>query len=68
VLGRFFLGNSRPQLTTAGDRAEFYQFFTFARALGLKEAEMRMIGWDLHAAQQTIAMLDRETGKSSNER
>ena len=24
---------------------------------------MRMIGCDLHAAQQTIAMLDRETGE-----
>jgi transposase len=29
----------------------------------LKEAEMRMIGCDLHAAQQTIPMLDRETGE-----
>src|SRR4029453_2922918 len=26
-------------------------------------AEMRMIGCDLHAAQQTIAMLNRETGE-----
>ena len=25
---------------------------------------MRMIGCDLHAAQQTIAMLDRETGET----
>jgi hypothetical protein len=32
-------------------------------ALGSKEAEMGMIGCDLHAAQQTIAMLDRETGE-----
>jgi hypothetical protein len=32
-------------------------------ALGSKEAEMKMIGCDLHAAQQTIAMLDRETGE-----
>jgi transposase len=32
-------------------------------ALGSKEAEMRMIGCDLHAAQQTIAMLDRDTGE-----
>jgi hypothetical protein len=31
-------------------------------ALGSKEAEMKIIGCDLHAAQQTIAMLDRETG------
>jgi transposase len=31
-------------------------------ALGLKEAEMRLIGCDLHAAQQSIAMLDCETG------
>jgi hypothetical protein len=30
-------------------------------ALGSKEAEMRMIGCDLHAAQQTIAMLDCAT-------
>jgi hypothetical protein len=32
-------------------------------ALGSKEAEMRIIGCDLHAAQQTIAMLNRETGE-----
>ena len=32
-------------------------------ALGSKEAEMKIIGCDLHAAQQTIAMLDRETGE-----
>src|SRR6266568_4227892 len=31
-------------------------------ALGLKEAEMRLIGCDLHARQQSIAMLDRDTG------
>jgi transposase len=28
----------------------------------LKEAEMRLIGCDLHASQQSIAMLDRDTG------
>src|SRR5262249_9212149 len=32
-------------------------------ALGLKEAEMRLIGCDLHAAKQTIAMLDADTGE-----
>src|SRR2546428_3167260 len=32
-------------------------------ALGLKEAEMRLIGCDLHASQQSIAMLDRDTGE-----
>jgi transposase len=32
-------------------------------ALGSKEAEMRIIGCDLHAAQQTIAMLDGDTGE-----
>jgi hypothetical protein len=31
-------------------------------ALGLKEAEMRLIGCDLHTSQQSIAMLDRDTG------
>jgi hypothetical protein len=31
--------------------------------LGLKEAEMRIIGCDLHARQQTIAMLDTDTGE-----
>jgi hypothetical protein len=31
-------------------------------ALGLKEAEMRLIGYDFHASQQSIAMLDRDTG------
>jgi hypothetical protein len=28
----------------------------------LKEAEMRLVGCDLHASQQSIAMLDRDTG------
>jgi transposase len=32
-------------------------------ALGSKEAEMRIIGCDLHTAKQTIAMLDRDTGE-----
>jgi transposase len=36
-------------------------------ALGSKEAEMRIIGCDLHASQQTIAMLDRETGEVSEQ-
>jgi transposase len=31
--------------------------------LGSKEAEMRMIGSDLHATQQTIAMLDCESAE-----
>src|SRR3989442_14131149 len=32
-------------------------------ALGSKEAEMKIIGCDLHASQQSIAMLDRDTGE-----
>jgi len=28
----------------------------------LKEAQIRLIGCDLHASQQSIAMLDRDTG------
>jgi transposase len=36
-------------------------------ALGSKAAEMRIIGCDLHASQQTIAMLDRETGEISEQ-
>ena len=31
--------------------------------LGSKEAEMRIIGCDLHARQQTLAMLDTATGE-----
>jgi hypothetical protein len=31
--------------------------------LGPKEAEMRIIGCDLHARQQTVAMLDTITGE-----
>src|SRR6202022_416164 len=31
--------------------------------LGRKEAEMRIIGCDLHARQQTLAMLDTTTGE-----
>jgi len=32
-------------------------------ALELEEAEMRIIGVDLHRRQQTVAMLDTETGE-----
>jgi hypothetical protein len=31
--------------------------------LGPKEAEMRIIGCDFHTRQQTLAMLDTETGE-----
>ena len=31
--------------------------------LGPKEAEMRIIGCDLHSRQQTVAMLDTTTGE-----
>jgi hypothetical protein len=31
--------------------------------LGPKEAEMRIIGCDFHTRQQTLAMLDSETGE-----
>jgi hypothetical protein len=31
--------------------------------LGSKEAEMWIIGCDLHRSQQTLAMLDRDTGE-----
>jgi hypothetical protein len=31
--------------------------------LGSKEAEMRIIGCDLHARQRTLAMLDTATGE-----
>jgi hypothetical protein len=31
--------------------------------LGAKKAEMRIIGCDLHARQQTVAMLDTTTGE-----
>jgi hypothetical protein len=34
--------------------------------LGPKEAEMRIIGCDLHARQQTLAMLDTTTGEIGN--
>ena len=34
--------------------------------LGPKEAEMRIIGCDLHARQQTLAMLDTITGEVVN--
>ena len=32
-------------------------------ALGSKEAEMKIIGCDLHASRQTIARLDPDTGR-----
>ena len=34
-------------------------------ALGSKDAEMRILGCDLHASQQSIAMLDEETGETA---
>jgi hypothetical protein len=33
------------------------------KRLGTKEAEMKIVGCDLHARQQTIAMVDPETGE-----
>jgi len=33
--------------------------------LGTKEAEMKIVGCDLHARQQTIAMVETETGEFS---
>src|SRR3977135_1733091 len=33
------------------------------KKLGTKEAEMKILGCDLHAKQQTIAMVDTETGE-----
>ena len=35
--------------------------------LGSKEAEMRIIGCDLHARQQTLAMLDTATREIVNQ-
>ena len=32
-------------------------------ALGSKEVEMKIIGCDLHTRQQSIAMLDHDTGE-----
>jgi hypothetical protein len=33
------------------------------KKLGTKEAEMKIVGCDLHAKQQTIAMVDTDTGE-----
>jgi hypothetical protein len=33
------------------------------KRLGTKEAEMKIVGCDLHAKQQAIAMMDTETGE-----
>jgi hypothetical protein len=33
------------------------------QVLGPKEAELRIVGCDLHARQQTVAMLDSTTGE-----
>jgi len=33
------------------------------KRLGTKEAEMKIVGCDLHAKQQSIAMVDTETGE-----
>jgi transposase len=37
------------------------------KVLGSKEAEMRIMGCDLHARQQTLAMLETATGEVVNE-
>src|ERR1700693_2254611 len=45
-------------------RSDFRPWSVFTlQLLGPKEAEMRIIGVDLHTRQQTIAMLDTETGE-----
>ena len=33
------------------------------KRLGTKEAEMKIVGCDLHARQQSIAIMDSETGE-----
>jgi hypothetical protein len=33
------------------------------KRLGTKEAKMKIVGCDLHAKQQSIAMVDTETGE-----
>ena len=48
-------------MTSASDtRVDFMGSNQKARA---KEAEMKIVGVDLHAKQQNIAMLDTETGE-----
>jgi hypothetical protein len=38
------------------------------KRLGPKEAEMKIVGCDLHAKQQTIAMVDAETGEFTEQK
>jgi len=38
------------------------------KRLGTKEAEMKIVGCDLHAKQQTIAMVDTETGEFTEQK
>jgi len=58
--------SSSPRTTSARSTPQHPRFrarkgFPSSMALGSKEAEMRMMGCDLHAAQQTIAILDPTT-------
>ena len=53
--------------TPASQRSEWTVSVFTLTALGPKEAEMRIIGVDLHARQQTIAMFDTETKESVEE-
>src|SRR5262249_25249940 len=50
----------------ASRRPEYTVSVITLTALGPKEAEMRIIGCDLHARQQTLAMLDTTTGEVVN--
>jgi hypothetical protein len=51
-------------ITTPASRRSEYTVSVFTlTALGPKEAEMQIIGCDLHTRQQALAMLDTETGE-----
>src|ERR1700730_14532796 len=52
--------------TPASQRSEYTVSVFTLTELGPKEAEMRIIGCDLHARQQAVAMLDTETGEVAN--
>jgi transposase len=49
--------------TSASQRTEYTFAVSSQERLGTKEAEMKIIGCDLHTRQQTIAMVDTETGE-----
>ena len=55
-------GSVTDVITTSASQQTRVDFWYPTQRLGRKEAEKKIVGCDLHARQQSIAMVDTETG------